>query len=1164
MRRTHILSHPPEPGGLNAGGRLPPYLYWSTEPGVRRPRALLAGAVLLVTAAVVLWRLQEERARRLILEEPGQVLALLRQAAEEEPLLLPRLSGGYAYGPDPQGRDEGRSEAIRRGPRRGSLARAEAYLRRESRQRGSVEALQARAHLLLLTAAGPSPIEEAVAELEAARLRRPEEAALLSDLAAAHLLRAFTEDEPYSLLLALAAADEALDRDPGLLEALFNRALALEALALRREARSAWESYLRAGERAVGKASPEAGRDRESRWAAEARRRLALLAEPTSAQEWDQQRRRVEPAALAGDEQAVAELIGSHRTAARRWLEEELFATWAEARHEGDEEAADRSLTLAREVARAHGELTGDRLYVETVAVIEEATEEALTRAEVEADDRSTSVEATAPLADLLTGHRAYREGLEALGLEAIDRAIQRFAAAQAALHRAGSPFALRAAFQVGVCEHRKHRYAEAVDRLTALAAVAGERRYPNLQAEALWMVGLAEGSRRRFGAAQEAYSAAARLFQRTGDLDNVAGIHVLQAEILTDLGEREEAWRRLTEALALAGRLSKPGRLNQLYAIAAVFTWGQRLPRIALAFQDEAIRHALRWQDPLALIEAYRWRGRIRALAGDLEGAAQDLEEARRFQKDLVDPDARASVEAAIQAAAAELSAQQDPGAAVQALDESVRLYRESGFSYPLAALLFSRARAERALGDEDSAERDLEGALASHEAAAASVGTARERISYLEQATAVFDEMVDLLLRQGRTEEAFEIEERRRGRDLLDRLHRVERIGTPAGRQALGLAAPLETVEIRRAMPPGTALVQLALVHERLSAWVIRRESLSWIDLEWSREEVETAVERFRNDLARHADPPVLQEDGAALYDRLIAPLGELPPSVVLVPAGSLHRLPFAALYDRGSGRYLVEVATLGVSPSASLYARSLARDRALGRTPGSGGPPTALVLGAPALPRSLAGGDEPLEAAARESERIAALYPSRPGQPYLGATATEARFLTDGGACDVVHVAAHAQVNLDRPERSRILLADDPAHPDDGALYAYEIQQHRFPRTRLVVLAGCETAGGATLGSEGVASLARPFLAAGVPAVVGSLWRVEDEPTAELMVRFHRRLLQGRSAAEALQAAQVELLAGDDPTLRSPAAWAAFQVMGEARLISSSAAMEKGDAP
>jgi CHAT domain-containing protein len=99
----------------------------------------------------------------------------------------------------------------------------------------------------------------------------------------------------------------------------------------------------------------------------------------------------------------------------------------------------------------------------------------------------------------------------------------------------------------------------------------------------------------------------------------------------------------------------------------------------------------------------------------------------------------------------------------------------------------------------------------------------------------------------------------------------------------------------------------------------------------------------------------------------------------------------------------------------------------------------------------------------------------------------------------------------------------------------------------RTRLVVLASCRTATGRVSRTEGVENLARPFLAAGVPAVIASLWDVDDPAAVAFMTRFYRHLRCSFDAAAALRSAQIEALAepsGGMETLRS---WAAFELIG-----------------
>ena len=95
--------------------------------------------------------------------------------------------------------------------------------------------------------------------------------------------------------------------------------------------------------------------------------------------------------------------------------------------------------------------------------------------------------------------------------------------------------------------------------------------------------------------------------------------------------------------------------------------------------------------------------------------------------------------------------------------------------------------------------------------------------------------------------------------------------------------------------------------------------------------------------------------------------------------------------------------------------------------------------------------------------------------------------------------------------------------------------------------MVLAGCRTAAGAISSTEGALSLGRPFLAAGVPSVVASLWDIDDAVSRRFFVTFHRALRVLGEPLLALQQAQISLLRDGDPSYARPASWAAFVCMG-----------------
>ena len=61
-----------------------------------------------------------------------------------------------------------------------------------------------------------------------------------------------------------------------------------------------------------------------------------------------------------------------------------------------------------------------------------------------------------------------------------------------------------------------------------------------------------------------------------------------------------------------------------------------------------------------------------------------------------------------------------------------------------------------------------------------------------------------------------------------------------------------------------------------------------------------------------------------------------------------------------------------------------------------------------------------------------------------------------------------------------------------------------------------------------------------------MLATLWRVDDDASAVLLERCYRYLSQGRTTAEALRLAQLDLIASG----RHPFYWAAYQLFGDSR--------------
>ncbi|HET6891757.1 MAG TPA: CHAT domain-containing protein, partial [Pyrinomonadaceae bacterium] len=162
-----------------------------------------------------------------------------------------------------------------------------------------------------------------------------------------------------------------------------------------------------------------------------------------------------------------------------------------------------------------------------------------------------------------------------------------------------------------------------------------------------------------------------------------------------------------------------------------------------------------------------------------------------------------------------------------------------------------------------------------------------------------------------------------------------------------------------------------------------------------------------------------------------------------------------------------------------------------------------------------------------------------------------ATRERFLSaDLTQYAMLHFATHGYLNPRRPENSGFVLStvDRNGNNLDGFIGLREIYELRAPVT-LVVLSACQTALGKDVRGEGLVGLTRGFMYAGASSVVASLWKVDDEATAELMKVFYSNLLRrGMTPAAALQAAQNSIRS--EPRWRAPHFWAGFTLQGEYR--------------
>jgi CHAT domain-containing protein len=198
-------------------------------------------------------------------------------------------------------------------------------------------------------------------------------------------------------------------------------------------------------------------------------------------------------------------------------------------------------------------------------------------------------------------------------------------------------------------------------------------------------------------------------------------------------------------------------------------------------------------------------------------------------------------------------------------------------------------------------------------------------------------------------------------------------------------------------------------------------------------------------------------------------------------------------------------------------------------------------------------------PLPLAAEEAESVRAAFGAGGSQVLVKDAATEAAIKSQPLAdYRVLHLAAHGIMSTKFPARSAIVLR--PAGVEDGLLQAREILDLRL-NAALVTLSACDTSTGADQGQDGVASLVRPFIAAGARAVVANLWAADDTFSAALMGEFYRELAGGADIGESLRRAKLRMIESFGPEA-VPKLWSGVLAYGDTSAsVASSRAVTRG---
>ncbi len=975
--------------------------------------------------------------------------------------------------------------------------------------------------------------DDAIAEFEAALKTAPDNARLHSDLGAALMEKSAVEAlgksgrDPRTIDRSLEHLNRAIELDGSLLEPLFNRALLRQSLGQLFQAKEDWENYLK--------------KDSSSPWAEEARRNLKLIEERNNrvSQREDELFSAFEQAYQSGDEAQVWSVfsrshfrLGNH--IASRLIDETLALA-----QEGRTQDALARWRALNDLGALAERKSGDR-YVADLARVYRPSSAARARALAEARNL------------LKDAFKTYRDSR-------LSQAIAKYSQAQAIFRRQGDlGEALLSEYQIGLCHLQQIDLRRGLESYAEAAQSSEARSYRWLQSLALNGMANAQTGLTEHSTAVVTCRRALQLARQIGDENGMLRSLSILTGLYERLGKFREAWRVAQECLELSEKIAADqSQVIGFYSISARCFYSMGLHSAALDYARETLRLAEVMNSPHVMSRYLVNAGLAYARLGKYEEAIEHIKRGMRIGQS-AHPEALAREMSAYAALflgqTYRLSGAVADAAAM--IEQAADFCREKDDPWLFQMLAKERLLNHIARGEESEARDSLRSVIALYEEMRARIPDESDRNSFFAREQSVYDIAIDFTAaRPDGAREAFEYSETSRARSLLDAFHNRRQAEATAGipePRLSGVAKPLTLSEIQSRMPDRAQLLQYAALEDKLVIWMVTPRRFEQITVKVPLTELTGLVTDF---LAQISGPDGgrnqrWRQKAAELYDvllRPVAPLIEPSRRICIVPDKILNRLPYGALVSSATGRCLIEDYLPIYAPSASLF--TLCSEEANNKSGQS--PEHLLSVGNPSFDRRAFPDLEDLPAAARESEEIARFYPSH--LLLVGPDAKKKIVMREMERAEVIHLATHYDPNPASPLSSRLALAAEAEIGGQtsqriGALLTGELYGLDLRHARLAVLSACQTWAEDYLNGEGAVGVSRPFLAAGVPVVVSSLWKIDSPATRNMMVEFHRiRKTQKLSSAEALRAAQLGMLRGAEPVYRHPYYWASFIVAG-----------------
>lgn len=175
----------------------------------------------------------------------------------------------------------------------------------------------------------------------------------------------------------------------------------------------------------------------------------------------------------------------------------------------------------------------------------------------------------------------------------------------------------------------------------------------------------------------------------------------------------------------------------------------------------------------------------------------------------------------------------------------------------------------------------------------------------------------------------------------------------------------------------------------------------------------------------------------------------------------------------------------------------------------------------------------------------EEVQYLQEQFDGHYYYNQNATKDKFLNALETQRIIHLATHGYADNNEFQQAKLFFTQKNTDSLSAILQPHEIIHAPF-KVDFVALSSCQTGIGHWQQGEGIMSLARDFMYAGVPSILTTLWQINDKSSSLIIKNFYH-YIKTHPKHEALKAAKQNYLQNASAFNAHPYFWAGYILLG-----------------